>query len=331
MTSRRLRMADIARIAGVSVTTVSRALSGSALVTEETRRVVADAVGRTGYVVNNVAANLRTQRSRQVLAMVPSIANPFFAAVLLGLEEALAEQGFSLLVGNTADVAAREADLARQLLTGNVDGLVLLTGRLPAGLEAARIVAISEHVPDPRVPSVGIDNFAAARAIVQHLRDLGHRDIAHIAGPSGNVLTDQRRRGYEALCGRPVVVPGDFTIASGETAMATLLRGKSRVTAVFCSNDEMAIGAIKTAKAAGLRVPADLSVAGFDDIEFAAAYDPALTTIRQPRRDMGRAAAALLLDMLDGKPADSVVLPATLIVRDSTAAMDRCSPPRPAP
>lgn len=325
--SRRLKMADVARIAGVSVTTVSRALAGSALVTEETRGRIEDAVQRTGYVVNNIAANLRTQRSRQILAMVPSIANPFFPGVLLGLEEELAGQGFSLLVGNTGNTAGREADLARQLLTGNVDGLVLLTGRQPELLgpiaQQKRIVAISERIPRHRIPTVGIDNVAAAEAMVQHLRRLGHGAIAHIAGPEGNVLTAQRRSGYERALGEgvaPMVAGGDFTIASGEAAMARLLRRRGRFSAVFCSNDEMAIGAIKTAKAAGLRVPQDMSIAGFDDIEFAAAYDPALTTIRQPRRAMGRMAAVLLIEMLEGGNDGSagITLPYELVVRGST-------------
>lgn len=323
-------MADVARIAGVSVTTVSRALAGSELVTAATRGRIAAAVERTGYVVNNVAANLRTQRSRQILAMVPSISNPFFSRVLLGLEEELGKRGFSLLVGNTGNAPNREADLARQLLTGNVDGLVLLTGRVPellgpARLNRTRIVAISERIPNDPIATVGIDNGAAAGAIVGHLRELGHHGIAHIAGPAGNVLTAQRRAGYEQALGasaRPVVVGGDFTIASGEAAMGRLLRRGGRITAVFCSNDEMAIGAIKTAKAAGLRVPQDVSIAGFDDIEFAAAYDPALTTIRQPRHDMGRLAAVLLLEMLSGgnDGRRGLTLPHQLVVRASTAA-----------
>jgi len=323
-------MTDVARLAGVSVTTVSRALAGSALVTEETRGRIAEAIQRTGYVVNNIAANLRTQRSRQILAMVPSISNPFFSGVLLGIEKELAGQGFSLLVGNTGNSPSREADLARQLLTGNVDGLVLLTGRYPALLGAARlnrkrIVAISERIHNDPIPTIGIDNAAAACAMVRHLRDLGHDKIAHIAGPAGNVLTAQRRAGYlQGLGGeaRPVVVGGDFTIASGEAAMARLLRRRDRVTAVFCSNDEMAIGAIKAAKAAGLRVPQDLSIAGLDDIEFAGAYDPALTTIRQPRHDMGRLAALLLLEMLSGGTDGrrGITLPYQLVIRASTSA-----------
>src|SRR5262249_11480825 len=159
------------------------------------------AVRQTGYVVNHVAARLRQQRSQQILVLLPTIANPFFAEVVLGVEAAAQAQGFGVLVGSTGGSAEREAALARQLLTGGVDGLILLTGRLPSldapraapdGPPTARVVAVSEHIPGAGVATVSIDNVAAAHQAVAYLIGLGHRRIAHIGGPPGNILTAQR-------------------------------------------------------------------------------------------------------------------------------------------
>jgi LacI family repressor for deo operon, udp, cdd, tsx, nupC, and nupG len=320
----RPKMEDIARIAGVSVSTVSRALAGSPKVTGDTRARIEAAVRETGYVVNQVAQGLRLQRSRQLLVLLPTIANPFFAEVVQGIEEEAAAAGYGVLVGSTENDPAREAALARQLLTGGVDGLVLLTGRIPAGLAeqaaAGQIVAVSETIPGSRLPTVAIDNEAAAAAAVAHLLALGHRRIAHIGGPPGNVLTTQRARGWRKALAEGGIeespVFGDFTMASGEIAMAALLARTPRPSAVFCANDEMAIGAMKAARAAGLAVPRDLSLIGFDDISFAAFTDPPLTTIRQPRRELGRNAVAALLH--GGRKRQPMVH--ELIVRASTAA-----------
>jgi LacI family repressor for deo operon, udp, cdd, tsx, nupC, and nupG len=325
-------MADIARLAGVSVATVSRALAGSPLVTEETRSRIRQAVGDTGYVINHVARGLRLQRSRQILVILPTIANPFFAEIVLGVEEEAQARGFGVLVGNTSGAPGREEALARHLLTGAVDGLVLLTGRMPAllaGIKVGnRVVAVSERISGAHLATVSIDHAAAARDAVKHLIGLGHRRIAHVGGPPANILTAQRLRGYRrALADAGLAAPesaivfGDFTFASGGAAMRQLLSERPRPTAVFCSNDEMAIGAIQAASAAGLRVPADLSVIGFDDVPFAAAYNPALTTIRQPRNAIGRTAAALLIGQLtnDISRGRSAPLPYSFVVRESTA------------
>jgi LacI family repressor for deo operon, udp, cdd, tsx, nupC, and nupG len=331
-------MVDIARLAGVSVATVSRALTGSPLVTAETRERVEAAVRRTGYAVNPMARGLRRQEARQIVVLVPDIGNPFFSEVLLGIEEAAAALGFSMLVGNTARDPAREDRHAAQLVTGAADGMILLNGRLPPCLQRdrslhgqnllGRIVAVSETIPGAGVPVVEIDNPGAAAAAVAHLAGRGHRRIAHIAGPDRNILTGQRLAGYRAglaaagLRDDPGLVgQGDFTIPSGEAAMAALLRQADPPTAVFCSNDEMAIGAIRALRATGRDAPADMAVVGFDDIQFAGTYEPPLTTIRQPRRRMGAEAAALLGRRIAGDPgaARGITLPFTLVERKSSA------------
>jgi LacI family repressor for deo operon, udp, cdd, tsx, nupC, and nupG len=334
---RRPKMADIARLAGVSVSTVSRALAGSPLVTEETRRKIKQMVGDTGYVINHVASGLRLQRSRQILVMLPTIANPFFAEIVLGVEEEAQRRGFGVLVGNTSDTPEREEALARHLLTGAVDGLVLLTGRMPALLGGIasiedKVIAVSERIPGAGLATVSIDHEAAAQEAVGHLLALGHKRIAHIAGPAGNILTAQRLKGFRAALAHAgieadegLIAFGDYSFDSGETAMRELLAGEPRPTAVFCSNDEMAIGAVKAARAHGLHVPQDLAVVGFDDIPFAAAFDPPLTTIRQPRRAIGRAAASLLLDQLKHKTSrrHGTRIAHELVVRESSGTPTR--------
>jgi LacI family repressor for deo operon, udp, cdd, tsx, nupC, and nupG len=325
-------MADIARRAGVSVSTVSRALAGSPRVTAATRRRIARLAGDAGYVLNQVAQGLRLQRSRQLLVILPTIANPFFAEVVLGVEEEAQAHGYGVLVGNTSGAPEREAALGRHLQTGVVDGLLVLMGRIPSVLSdlaaAHRVVAISERVPGSGIATVTIDNAAAAQAAIAHLLALGHRRIAHVMGRAHSNVALQRAKGYRlALQSAAIeiderlVVLGDFSVASGEVAMHRLFEVPQPPTAVFCGNDEMAVGVIKAARARRLRVPADLSVVGFDDVPIAAAYDPSLTTIQQPRHEMGRAAAALLIDQLAHKRTRHVEepLPFRLIVRESTA------------
>lgn len=304
-------MKDIADLAGVSVATVSRALSGSPLVVEETRLVVEDIVRRTGYTINHAGRGLRLQASQQILVLLPTISNPFFAEIVQGVDAEAQKSGYGILVGSTEGSVLRENTLSRQLLAGAVDGLVILTGRVPkilAGTDSAsRLVMVSEEGDGDAIDTISIDNVAAAREATAYLLSLGHRDIAHIAGPDGNILTRQRLLGYrEALAAAGVAVAsrnmahGDFSVASGSRAMAALLRD-GHSTAVFCANDDMALGAMAEARARGLAVPRDLSVVGFDDLPYAAYLDPPLTTISQPRRRFGELAAEALIMGPQGK------------------------------
>lgn len=324
-------MADIARIAGVSVATVSRALAGSPRVTGETRERIEAAVRDTGYVVNRMARSLRLQQARQVFVIVPNIANPFHASVLLGAEEAAVAAGFHVLIGNTGGDPARAEDHARQLLTGAVDGMLLLGGRMPAPLKAPalqqRLVAVIEPVA-AGVPVVEIDNTAGGREATRHLIGLGHRRIGHIGGSPGTTATPKRFAGYAEALAEAGIAPrpgwvryGSFSIATGAEQMAELLALPEPPTAVFCGSDEIAMGAIRTIKQARLRVPEDISVVGFDNIYFAAVTDPPLTTIDQPARQLGFEAMRLLADRLAGVAGAKrgVTVPYRLVVRASTA------------
>jgi LacI family repressor for deo operon, udp, cdd, tsx, nupC, and nupG len=289
-------------------------------------------VRQASYVVNRMAQGLRLREARQVLVILPEISNPYFSEVLLGIEEVAGKTGFGVLIGASARDPEREDQLAQQLLTGVVDGVLLMNGRLPPRLADPalrhRLLAVAERIPGSGLPTVHIDDLAAAQAAVSHLVGLGHRRIAHIAGPIGNVVTAARHKGYVAALAQVGMAPdpaltrfGPFALDSGEMAMAALLALPTPPTAVFCTSDEMAIGAIRTIKAAGLTVPGDLSVVGFDDIVFARAYDPPLTTVRQPRHRIGCDAMRLLEDRLNGieGPRRGLVLPFELIIRESSA------------
>ena len=323
------RMREVAKAAGVSTATVSRALSDPARVSGEVRGRVVAAVARLGYTVNSAARNLRRNDTGVVLVLVPDIGNPFFSKLLKGVEQQARELSYSVLIGDTGTDNSRLEIYMRQVAARRVDGMILLNGRLPGGDAAATVplVVVSERVPGATVPMVGIDNATAAGLAVRHLRALGHSRIAHIAGPDGNVLTEDRARGYQDTLrtspgtAAPRVAHGDFSIESGRRAARALMKGRRLPTAIFAANDEMAMGAIVELKALGLAVPADVSVVGFDDIEFAAAYDPPITTLRQPRFEMGRVAMALLGDRLRGaaRAAERVVLPVELVTRGSTA------------
>src|SRR6266571_1085436 len=326
----------VAKRAGVSTATVSRVLSRPEIVAPSTRRKVLRAVEFLGYAPNAAAKNLRTLRSRKVLVTVPDISNPFFSLILQGIEDTALGQGYSVLVGDTQHDVKREERYAQMLKRREADGLIFLGHRLPkeaASLikamapRCAPVVNGCEFSPRLGIPSVHIDNAKAAAEAMDHLYDLGHRRVGVITGPLVSPLSRDRLRGAlssaknheaEKDC---VVVKGDFSIESGRTAAEQLLGADQPPAAIFCFNDEMAMGVVETAKRRSLRVPLDLSLVGFDDIRFARCIDPPLTTIAQPMRAIGEGTVRLLLEILGGRatPPESITLPHTLIIRSSTA------------
>lgn len=327
----RPKIDDVARRAGVSTATVSRTLANPEQVKPKTRDAVMQAVRETGYVLNVAARNLRTSRTHAVLAVVPDVSNIFFSQVLQGIAATLRPAGYSLIIADTGNDPERERDHADFVRAGRVDGLLLLNGRLlsaaTGGPAGAPTVSLCERIPGSGLPHVETANREAARAMTERLIEQGHRRIAYVAGPAANVLEHDRFAGYrEALeaHGLPfdaaLVRPGDFSIRAGEEAALALLALPERPDAIFACNDAMAMGAIRALTAAGLSAPGDVSVAGFDDIEFAAAYNPSLTTVRQARTEIGARAAAMLVDLIEGRqPASREIrLPAEVVMRDST-------------
>ena len=326
---------EVAKRAGVSTATVSRVLSRPQVVAPETRRRVLQAVKVMAYAPNSAAKNLRTLRSGKLLVTVPDISNPFFSLILQGIEDAAHREGQAVLFGDTQHDEKREERYAMMLQRKEADGLIFLGHRLPkiasemvrtAAPGCAPVVNGCEYNPRLRIPSVHIDNAAAGWEAMDHLYSLGHRRIGIVTGPLVSPLSRDRLRGVtmrarsEGAEHEFVVMHGDFSIESGAIAAERLLERAERPTAVFCFNDEMAMGVLQSARRRALRVPQDLSIVGFDDIRFARQMDPPLTTISQPMREIGEATVRLLLDILNGKTAVpvSVTLPHSLVVRGST-------------
>jgi len=331
-------MYDVAKQAGVSTATVSRVLSQPNVVAPATRRKVLQAVERLRFEPNSTAKNLRTLKTGKLLVTVPDISNPFFSEILQAIESAAQRDGYAVLVGDTQHDEKREEGYALMLRRKEADGLIFLGHRLAKSAEqlirsvkphCAPIVNGCEFNPNLKgIPSVHIDNAKAAHEAMDHLYALGHRRIGIVTGPLVSPLSRDRLSGATASAKKEgaerefVVVHGDFSLESGAAAAERLI-GRSEPTAIFCFNDEMAMGALQVARRHGLIVPRQLSIIGFDDIRFAQYVDPPLTTIAQPMRQIGEQAVRLLFSILAAEghartPA-SITLPHKLIVRGSTA------------
>lgn len=322
-------MRQVAERAGVALATVSRAFSAPTKLSPATLRRIEQASDELDYTVNLNARALRGQGSGVILVLLPDIGNPFFSLVLKGIEEGAREAGQAVLIGDTAGEPALRERSARQIQARAADALILLDGQVPFAVGSrartrllrAPVVAVSERVRETAVPYVGIDNVAAAREVAMLLADAGHRHVAHIAGPGGNILSSERAEGFTAGAaarGLSIVgtVEGRFSIDSGREAAEAMLSWPRRPTAVFAASDEMAMGFIAAARARGVSVPEEIAVVGFDDIAFSELFAPALTTVRQPRHAMGRTAADLVVRWDAGRRG-SIILAHDIVIRDS--------------
>lgn len=325
----------VAQLAGVSVATVSRTLKTPDIVSPQTRARVLKAVEEAGYAPNLMAVQFRSKRTYNLVVLVPTIANTFFARVIAGIQQAAQRQGYSVLLCNTLGQEAAEENYARMVTARQADGVIQLRAYdpFPAGAFAAGtlppLVNACEVLDAAPCPTVALDNRAAARTLTEHLLALGHRRIAMIKGPRRSPLTRDRVAGFRDALGaagitldETLLCPGDFTPRSGYDAAGMLLAHAAPPTAIFCESDEMAIGALQRIKHAGLTVPGDISLAGFDDIAFASYSDPPLTTIAQPAEAFGETAVTMLIDVLENRMVtpERVTLPYELVIRASTAA-----------
>ncbi len=303
---------------------------------EATRRRVLGAVDELGYVPNGAARSLRTQRTSTIAAVIPDITNPFYPAFERGVQEVAEAGGYDLIVYNTGGVAERERRCVRSLQQGRVDGVVAVFFHLKAedlrpllerNVALVRLEAVKKGVSSLELPfdNLYVDNVAASRAAVEHLIRRGHERIGMISGGSGPGRA--RLGGYRAALaarGLPVeeglVRGGGFTADGGHDAMQVFLEGPNPPTAVFAANDVMAMGALVAMREAGLGVPGDIAVVGFDDIPAARLITPRLTTVAQFQENLGLRAAEMLLERLDGTAPEhgrSEEMPYELIVRES--------------
>jgi LacI family transcriptional regulator, repressor for deo operon, udp, cdd, tsx, nupC, and nupG len=328
---------DVARVAGVSTATVSRALNTPAKVSERTRESVLAAVRATGYRANQAARNLRTQRTGAILVVVPNLANPFFANILSGIESVLKAAGYNVLITDTGADAAKGARLSQYLSSGQADGLIVLDGSIDAadvaGIEVRdgknAIVFACEWLDAMPFPSVRSDNQDGILQAVEHLTRLGHTKIGHITGPLENVLARCRLEKFErALLDKGLelktdwVIKGDFSLCAGRDAAGHYLRLPEKPTALVCASDQIAFGLISTLSAQGVSVPEDLSVVGFDNVEMAEFFQPPLTTIHQHRNQLGAAAAREVLELLSHNKRSAArieTIPVRFVERGSTA------------
>lgn len=323
---------DVASRAGVSVATVSRSLNGIGPVRDETTRRVRAAVRALKYVPHAAARSLSIRRTHTLGILLPEVHGEFFSEVIRGIDIAARRHGYHILVsGSHSDAAEMSAMLSA--LRGRVDGLVVMSPDLALGpLSRALATETPLVVLNSAAPgrdSIRIDNYNGARAMTDHLMALGHRHIAFIRGPARNVDAAERLRGYRsALDGsahgvrRQIEVQGDFTENSGHHAAVEILSMKPRPGAIFAANDAMAVGALRALREAGLHLPQEMALAGFDDVPIARYVTPQLTTVHVDIAELGRRAVEHLLAAIKGdapsrKPE---IIDTTLVIRESCGA-----------
>ena len=331
---KRPTMRDVAELVGVSVQTVSAVINNKSEITAETRLRVNEAIEKLGYRPYSVARSLRTGKTNTISFIISDIANPSFAAMASSAEDYAHASGYHLMVHNTHDDPQREASYVHSVAERWIDGVLIVSAN--DGLESLRIlqnamlpVVAVERVPQEYSgPSVRFDNLRAGQLAAEYLLSLGHKRIAHISGPRHMRHVQERLSGFEnTLLEANIRVPpgwiveGNWRCEDGYECMLQILRSGDVPTALFASNDRMAIGAIQAISQAGLRVPDDISVMGLDDIEVSAFQIPLLTTIRQPFTSLATEAIQLLLKIIHGEhsPVPHRLLEPLLIERSSAA------------
>jgi LacI family transcriptional regulator len=334
---RRPTQADVARRAGVSQALVSYVLNGTPVtLPDATRRRVLDAMDELGYVPHGGARALRLDRTMTLALVIPDITNPFYPAVERGLQDSAEAAGYQLVTYNTDGVAAKERKALRSIRETRADGAVIYDfhlgpddyrALLEAGTSLAMVVSTPGKLGDLPIDHLTVDVSGGVTRITTYLIERGYVPLGTIAGPLDSEIGRSRFDAFRAACAvagvevAPAhVIEADFTYAGGRDAMVALIRSRHVPRAVFAANDLMALGALEACLAAGLRVPADIAIAGFDDIEASRMVSPALTTVVQPGRWMGQEVGRLLVDRLAGEPdapIRDVLVTLELAVRDS--------------
>lgn len=324
---------DVARRAQVSIASVSRALNGLGNVRQETRERVIAAAAELGYVPHAGARSLSLARAHAVGVVLPDLHGEFFSEFVRGMDREASRRGYVLLLSNIHDESEQAANALRAM-RGRVDGLIVMAPHLSAAMLQSALpptlpslfINGPEEIDDR--PTVRLDNVAAMEAMIAHLVAGGRTRILHVAGPEGNVDARERVEGYRAAMARhapgvePVVLAGDFSEEAGEAAARTIRDNAIACDAVFAANDMMAIGCLQTLRNAGVDVPGEIAVAGFDDVPLARYLG--LTTVRVRIADMGARAIERLIDILEGGSADQRAErhSGELVVRATTAARD---------
>ncbi|MDE2369544.1 MAG: LacI family DNA-binding transcriptional regulator [Burkholderiales bacterium] len=324
---------DVARVAGVSVATVSRTLNGHSNVTEQTRAHVLGVVAELRFVPSSTAQSMITRRTHTIGALLPDLHGEYFSELIRGIDLAARARGLHLLVSSSHGDAS-EAAAALRAMNGRVDGLLVMSPHVSADFLWGNIsgdlpaVLMNTRLADGRHASFAVDNHGGAYAMVRHLVERGHRSIAFIAGPESNFEAQERLAGYRAALADLLpgsyeqVLQGDFTQESGSRTGSQVIALTQRPTAIFAANDAMAIGCLSALNEAGLQVPRDIALAGFDDIPISRYVSPPLTTVRSRIAELGGLALERLASAIEEPnhaSAQHQTLRADLVVRPSTA------------
>lgn len=332
-------------MAGVAVGTVSRYLNEPERLRESTRRKIEPAIAVLGYSPNSVARSLRRGKTGLVMVTCSAIGDPYFGDVIHGIDRAAQKHGFAVLVKEVPSVRWSSAEVRDIILSRAAGGVIVLGcispfelegggggSRYPPVVVGAEIVSTAMR----QLPSVRIDNVAASEELTRYLVDLGHRRIAFMSGEQGSHMMDDREIGFRTVLAargipiaRELLTYGDLIISGGRRATRAMMSRADPPTAIVCANDEMAIGAIVEARSMGLTVPGDVSIVGFDDIRYAEVTDPPLTTVAQPREEIGERCFLRLLRAMENTAAETgvEVVPHRLVIRKS-AAPPRGQPPQ---
>lgn len=329
-----MKIKDVAKAAGVSTATVSHVINHTRFVSEETKQKVLAVIDSCNYTPNAHARTLASGRSSTLGLIVSDIANPFFPEIIKSIQEQAIEHGYDVTLANTNYDPKRTVSCVQRLIEQRVGGVAIMTSEMDLELTrrlAARkvsVVFLDVGTVGPHESNINVNYEKGIRQGVEHLLALGHRHIAYISGPSNLKSAERRRRAFtrtmkkydDSLHTTPLIFEGDFHTTGGQRAAAEILRLTPRPTAILSANDLMAIGALRELKSAGLRVPQDISVIGFDDIPFAALADPPLTTIAIPAAEIGRAAVDALLHTISAEDniGREIRVSTRLIVREST-------------
>ncbi|WP_409305946.1 LacI family DNA-binding transcriptional regulator [Peribacillus sp. SCS-155] len=331
------KMIDVAKLAGVSTATVSRVLSGNPNVKESLKIKVLEAINQLDYKPNKLASSLRKMESRTIVVVVPDISNPFFSDIILGIKKVAHCNGYYVLLGDTQNDVENEIAYTNLIQERLADGVILLTARMPKHkiqelAHSIPVVLSCEYIDGIDISTVTIDNISSSRKVVDHLVQMGHSRIGIITGPLNIVLSRDRLKGYRQSLYQNEIEPeeslvqeGDFSMESGYQMCLRLLSLNQPPTAIFASNDEMAIGTIKAIKHKGLRVPEDVAVVGFDNVKLSTIVDPELSTVSQPKMEIGRKSMELLLKEIRNEPIEKrqIVLHDELIIRESCGSLTK--------
>lgn len=335
--SRIINIKDVARMAGVSTMTVSRVLNSPELVFPDTRIHVQRVIDQMGYQPNAIARSLKLQQTHVLGLITVDLTDPFFTQVSAGAEQEARQIGYRLMVSSVERRQEFESDIIRLLNERHFDGILVVRDGVEIDQDpllglinsTVPIVTTGYHLPHPELEIVDIDNVDGAFQAVMHLIENGHRQIGMITGPENFKAASERTTGYKlalkesGLDYQPdLVTHADWNTKCGQKAMEELLqRGKTIMSAVFVQSDALAIGAMSAIDRAGLRIPEDISLVGFDDLPITEYLTPPLTTVHQPVRELGGIAIRLLVDKINGQPTKTgeVLLKTKLIVRESVA------------